>query len=272
MKDKYIEWLKELGFYPVNEQLWNKIELNHRKPENDLHRKKTEAFLKKSIGTQNGLYVYESLEKKILYVGKGKPIINRVISHYRESFKPVSGDTKDKRWHRFFKTNSGTVRVYWKELEGESERKVVEKMLDIILNPKFNEFDSKYQSKVEIELTHAVATPKVELDNESIDYSFGDHREEIINKIGCKLGSIFTPKYNKTGVTFVGSKGRILKVVKRKKNLEVEFNVPVTKLPGVIILNDKEAIEKKMGTCRWIYKGDNLHIVLKLVEEAKNNY
>lgn len=108
--------------------------------------------------------------------------------------------------------------------------------------------------------------------NKSIDYYFGDYTEEIINKIGSVLGNSFNPKYNKTGVTYVGSKGRILKIVKKRENLEVEFNVPVTNVPNLIVLTEQERIEKHMGRCQWIYKGDDLSTVLKLVEEAAKKY
>jgi len=106
----------------------------------------------------------------------------------------------------------------------------------------------------------------------SIDYYFGEHTEEIKNKIDLLLGSSFSPKYNKTGVTYFGGKGRILKIVKRRKYLEVEFNVPVTTVIGLLVLTEQERREKKMGTCQWIYKGDSLSTVLMLVEEAVGKY
>ncbi|MCY6483858.1 hypothetical protein OW763_05780 [Clostridium aestuarii] len=108
--------------------------------------------------------------------------------------------------------------------------------------------------------------------DKSKDYYFEDYAEKIISQIGSILGNSFKPKYNKTGVTYNGHKGKILKVVKKRKHLEVEFNVPVTNLPGLIILNEKERIEKKMGKCQWIYKGDDISTVLKLVEEAAEKY
>ncbi|MBY6760906.1 hypothetical protein HYH84_08080 [Clostridium botulinum] len=39
-----------------------------------------------------------------------------MIKYYIESFSPVSGDTKDMCWHRFFSTYQGEVQIYWKEL------------------------------------------------------------------------------------------------------------------------------------------------------------
>lgn len=108
--------------------------------------------------------------------------------------------------------------------------------------------------------------------DKSIDYCFGDYGEEIISKIASILGISFTPKYNTTGVTYYGNKGRILKVVKRQRYLEVEFNVPVSEVLDLAVLTEEERIDKHMGTCRWVYKGDNLTTVLKLVEEAAEKY
>ncbi|MDI3477787.1 MAG: hypothetical protein PWQ59_1312 [Thermoanaerobacterium sp.] len=111
--------------------------------------------------------------------------------------------------------------------------------------------------------------------NENVNLShicFGNHGNELIDKVQQKLGSRFTPKYNKSGVTFFGSNGRILKLVYNKTFLHVEFNVPVSQVKGLTILTKKEAQNKKMGTCQWIYKGDSLSTVLDLVEEAVKKY
>ena len=67
------------------------------------------------------------------------PISGRLVSHYRESFQEVPGDTKNKKWHRFFMEHQGEMTVYWKELEGEDNRRVVELMLDCVLQPAFRE-------------------------------------------------------------------------------------------------------------------------------------
>ncbi len=101
---------------------------------------------------------------------------------------------------------------------------------------------------------------------------FGTVGIELFQRIKNILGPEFKPKYNNTGITFYGHKGRILKLVYSKTKLYIEFNVPVSRVDGLIILTDKERREKKMGTCQWIYKGDSLTTVLKLVEEALVKY
>ena len=35
-------------------------------------------------------------------------------------------------WHRFFKKYSGEVEIYWRELEEEKERQIVEKMIQYV--------------------------------------------------------------------------------------------------------------------------------------------
>lgn len=95
---------------------------------------------------------------------------------------------------------------------------------------------------------------------------------EIIDKVSSILGNSFTPKYNKTGVSFYGTNGRILKLVSRVTRLELEFNTWISENPEVLVLSDNKARQKNMGTCRWIYRGENLNTVLDLVKEAKNNY
>lgn len=278
MNDKYILWLKEIEFYPINEKVWKLIEINHNKPNGILEKENTEALLKDKLGKINGLYIYQNSDKEILYVGKGAPIANRLISHYRESFQSVKGDTKDQRWHKFFQSNCGIMKIYWKELEGEHERQIVEKLLDNTLDSSFKNFNSKVilnHNKVETiaENINDVKVDKskpLEIKNNT-SYDFGDYNESLVKQISFILGDYFTPHYRKSGVTFFGENGkRILKMVKKQKCIEIEFNVPVTEIYGLKVLSVNEAKEKKMGTCRWIYKGDS--VPSNLVEEARRKF
>lgn len=72
-----------------------------------------------------------------------------------------------------------------------------------------------------------------------------------------------------------GGRGtRLLKVVKSQKGLRVEFNVNVdSKLKDVpasekIVYSDKEAKDKHMGTCQWIYAGNDLNVLKELIQIA----
>jgi hypothetical protein len=83
----------------------------------------------------------------------------------------------------------------------------------------------------------------------------------------------FKKKENNSGITFFGTEGtRAFKVIQAKKGVKLELNVPVTNVEGLIILSEKEATEKHMGTCRWIYIGDNLDTIKELIKEAVEKY
>jgi len=69
-------------------------------------------------------YLYER-HGEVLYIGKGNPIFDRVKSHYIESYREVNGDTKDKRWHRFFSKYNGPMTAYVSEIERETDRRML---------------------------------------------------------------------------------------------------------------------------------------------------
>lgn len=129
MKEQYIKWMTDIGFYPITNGLWQSFKVLHQPPTNIEQRKEVERYIKKNTGKSNGLYIYQHSSGDIIYIGKGKPIASRLISHYVESFQPVRGDTKDKKWHRFFKSYQGELTVYWKELEEDHDRRIVEAIL-----------------------------------------------------------------------------------------------------------------------------------------------
>lgn len=103
-----------------------------------------------------------------------------------------------------------------------------------------------------------------------IVYNFGDYNEEIVDKINLILVNDYIPYYRKTGITFYYNSKRIFKLVKKQKRLEIEFNVQVSSQENVEVLTDESARNKKMGTCRWIYRGENLPV--NLLKEVKDNF
>ena len=139
MNNLYIDFLQRIGCYPI-ERTWNSFMIEHKVPVDQDEKVEVEAYIKSQTGRKNGLYIFECENGNCLYIGKGKPIAGRLVSHYRESFQEVSGDTKDKKWHRFFENHQGRVKVYWKEIGGEDNRKVVELMLECVLLPAFREW------------------------------------------------------------------------------------------------------------------------------------
>jgi len=135
MKNKIKQFLEDNDLLPISN--WHSFEVIHR----DMSPEDSKGLdeIKDIVLEKNGLYVYEK-DGIILYVGKGKSLFDRIKNHYISSYQEVSGDTKNKKWHRFFSSNQGKLRIYWKELEDEKTRQVIEKMLDYILEPTFKSF------------------------------------------------------------------------------------------------------------------------------------
>lgn len=135
MKQKIEEFLKNNDLLPIIN--WHSFEVVHKDTSPESSKDLDE--IKDIISGKNGLYIYEK-DGVIIYVGKGKPIFSRIRNHYISSYQKVSGDTKDDRWHRFFSSHRGNLKIYWKTVEGEEMRHIYEMMLHHVLNPKFNSF------------------------------------------------------------------------------------------------------------------------------------
>lgn len=133
--------LKENKYLPLT--LWNSFNLKHGKAD-----KSYEKTIKETVGNKNGLYIYKKADR-VLYVGKGSPLFGRIRSHFHESYKEVPDGIKGEAWYRFFadKSNIGSVKILWQEVQGEKERLIIEKMLDLVLNPKFEDFERRLKKK-----------------------------------------------------------------------------------------------------------------------------
>ncbi|WP_042458988.1 GIY-YIG nuclease family protein [Neobacillus dielmonensis] len=261
----YEKWLRELGLLPINHdnENWKSFKLVHEVPKTINDRETVKSFLKNEVGLKSGLYVYKNSQQEILYIGKAKLLLNRLYSHYRESYEPVPGDKKG-RWHQFFSSNQGELEIFWTELSTESDRGIIEKMLEALLEPTFIQFDQKDVIQIE------KIKPEVSKESSSAQrYTFFTFGNELIDKIHSVLGEHISYQERNTGVTFYRGMTRILKIKDSAANLIVEFNVPVEKVEGLTILTKKEAQQKKYGTCQWIYKGKSLDTVLRLVNEVK---
>lgn len=139
------DFLKNNGFLSLNK--WRSFEIEHsgKPPANRKEQQEIYRLVKDNVLNKCGLYVYTK-NKKILYIGKGKPLFNRIKDHYWLSYKELSGDNKNKTWHKFFSSHLGRLKVYWKELEGEEERIIFEKILIYLLKPEFEIFQRKNKS------------------------------------------------------------------------------------------------------------------------------
>lgn len=120
---------------------WNVFSFKHQKPASEAEKTRQIEYLKNELGLDKGsnpkgLYAYKRGDE-LLYIGKGSPIFNRLKSHYRESYEPVPGDTKDRRWHKFFSTHTGDITIYWISVEDETSRKILELALHSHFKPSF---------------------------------------------------------------------------------------------------------------------------------------
>ncbi len=138
MKEKIKTFLKNTGFLPLYKLRNFTLVHKNNLPSTGIKEKDLE-YIKKKVSNKSGIYIYKK-DKKIIYIGKASSLFGRIKNHYVSSYQEVKGDTKDKRFHRFFSFNSGKLKVYWKKQEDEKIRQIIEKMLDHTLNPTFNFF------------------------------------------------------------------------------------------------------------------------------------
>lgn len=140
MKDIIEKFLKDNELIPLLH--WQSFYLNHSAPSNNTERLEVRSFIKSKIGNnKSGLYLYEDLRGNILYIGIGK-LVERIDSHFLESFKQVSGDRTGK-WHRFFSSHQGRLKVYWLEIQEREEQLLLESILTYYYKPLFNTFEKK---------------------------------------------------------------------------------------------------------------------------------
>ena len=141
-KIDYKELLRIIGYQGYKS--WPSLHLVHEPPGDKNEKKRVfsriDQFCRKQGERISGVYLYER-KGDVLYIGKGKPIFNRVKSHYNESYREVSGDTKTKKWHRFFSKYNGPITVYISEIEREADRKIVEMILQEFHQAVFSKFE-----------------------------------------------------------------------------------------------------------------------------------
>jgi hypothetical protein len=139
IKKSIDEFLRGLNLLSLGEGMWNQFEIKHTTVEptptelRDIRNSLKDRFPRES----SGIYVYQNINKVVLYAGKAKSLYARVYSHYQEAYRQVPGD-KTGVWHYFFKKYSGNLIVYWVEIENERERHIIEQCLELILETKFD--------------------------------------------------------------------------------------------------------------------------------------
>lgn len=146
MKRKIKKFLEDNNFLPLNK--WKSFKIVYKVPKGIQEEKDCLKYIKGNVLDRSGLYVFEK-EKKIIYVGKGNPLFNRIRDHYILSYRELSGDDKYKTYHRFSSSHLGSrLKVYWIEQEDEKIRQIIEKMLDYVLEPEFNSFRENIRKQI----------------------------------------------------------------------------------------------------------------------------
>ena len=137
----YKALLKTIGLQDYKS--WPSLQLVHTPPADRNEEKQVFSLIDRLCRKQDvrisGIYLYER-QGEVLYIGKGNPIFNRVKSHYIVSYREVGGDTKDKKWHRFFSKYNGPVTAYISKIEREADRKIVEMLLQESHETVFSKF------------------------------------------------------------------------------------------------------------------------------------
>jgi predicted GIY-YIG superfamily endonuclease len=136
--------LKRNGYLPVAK--WETFPLIREKSNDEDVNIISE--IKKNVRNRNGLYIYKK-NRTTLYVGKGNPIANRLISHSVKESKGLHDGAvhKNQVWYDFFeKHHPPKVTIYWKEVKAKNEQKVLEAMLSYALRPEFEHFREQWKA------------------------------------------------------------------------------------------------------------------------------
>lgn len=122
---------------------WKSFELNFA--ENFETKKVITEKIKSEIGNISGFYaIYD--DKECLYIGIGRPIWNRIKSHY------YSSQEKDKaiKWVNFFKEHKRNLKIYWKEFTASENKKIDDKvrlLIEAIITERYNpKFEREYKN------------------------------------------------------------------------------------------------------------------------------
>ncbi len=89
--------------------------------------------IKKNMGMAKGIYIFSDSTERILYIGKGAPIYNRIRRH----FAKLKKFPDDKQAGIPAKDTPRFISIYWVEIDQPETRDIVEHMLCYTLNPEY---------------------------------------------------------------------------------------------------------------------------------------
>lgn len=130
MKEKINELLKKEN-YAFDKEKWKSIE---NVP--FLYSADTTQYLnkmKRHMGVAKGIYIFCDSNERILYIGKGAPIYNRIRRHFAKLKKAEEEPAKASETPR-------SISIHWVEIEGSETREIVEHMLCYTLSPTYKKW------------------------------------------------------------------------------------------------------------------------------------
>jgi len=140
-------YLQSNGFLPIEN--WNVFQIIHStKTPSRAQRKEIKTLIESHVRNLPGLYAYKDKHGSLLYVGLAQVLFDRILDHYSEAYKEVNASKKGAAWIRFFSDHVGELNVYWIELYGDREQKIIEEMIECVLGTQFDKEYPRGQRKI----------------------------------------------------------------------------------------------------------------------------
>lgn len=134
MRDKILDLLKKED-YAFDKEKWKSIEDVPFLLNADTTRLLNK--IKKHMGVAKGIYIFSDADERILYIGKGAPIYNRIRRHFAK-LKNCSSSSL----HHTDSSHEipALITIHWVEIEQPETREIVEHMLSYTLNPAYKKW------------------------------------------------------------------------------------------------------------------------------------
>lgn len=133
MRDKIQDLLKKEN-YAFDKKKWKSIENVPFFVNADTTRLLNK--IKKNMGVAKGIYIFSDSNERILYIGKGAPIYNRIRRHFAK-LKNGNPSTNHINPHPEI---PDMITIHWVEIEQPETREIVEHMLSYTLKPAYKKW------------------------------------------------------------------------------------------------------------------------------------
>jgi len=140
LKEPISRFLSEHHFLPISvkNKEWTSLDIVHPSKEPTKEQVKDyRKWIHEKVPNEGGIYAYLDSKTSLLYFGKAMSLCDRIYSHYRVSFRKMSGDKKG-IWHKFFSANHGQLTVLWRKLATDRQRIMIEEMVEEVNQSQFD--------------------------------------------------------------------------------------------------------------------------------------